>query len=50
LRRWATEHLVSADINLIFKRRETGFYKALGHEEFDEAMAKVVARLQRLRQ
>jgi ribonuclease P protein component len=48
LRRWSQDHCVSADFNLIFKRRETGFYKTLGREEFDEAMAKIGARLLRL--
>ncbi len=55
LRRWGREYLrkaigenLSLDMNLVFKRREIGFYKSLGREEFDEAMAKILVRLQRL--
>jgi ribonuclease P protein component len=56
LRRWGREYLRNTkisgkaawDVNLIFKRMESGFYKAISHEEFDAAMEKLVARLARL--
>lgn len=49
LRRGTVDHALSVDMNLIFKRRESGFYKSLGREEFNEAMEKTMARLQRFR-
>ena len=47
LRRWATDSKLSLDMNLIFKRKEPGFYKSVSHKDFDGAMEKLVARLQR---
>lgn len=46
LRHWASESKSSLDLNLIFKRREKGFYGALSHEEFDEAMEKMLGKLE----
>ena len=34
-------------MNLVFKRRGEGFYKSVSHEEFDGAMDKLVAKLER---
>jgi ribonuclease P protein component len=48
LRQWAAENPLSADINLILKRQEKGFYKSVTHGEFDEAMAKMGAKLARV--
>lgn len=45
LRKWAAQSKKSLDINLIFKRRDKGFYASLSHEEFDGAMLKLVAKL-----
>jgi len=47
LRKWAVGQSCSLDMNLIFKRRGEGFYKSVSHEEFDEAMEKMVAKLER---
>ncbi|MBX3020480.1 MAG: ribonuclease P protein component [Bdellovibrionales bacterium] len=47
LRKWATKSKSSLDMNLIFKRRDKGFYASVSHEEFDEAMEKLVAKLKR---
>jgi ribonuclease P protein component len=46
LRKWARESKKSLDINLIFKRRDKGFYASVSHEEFDGAMDKLAAKLQ----
>jgi ribonuclease P protein component len=52
-RRWGREflrkHLVdkSLDINFVFKRKESGFYKKLNHEDFDGAFAKMATQLSR---
>lgn len=48
LRQWAKGKSLSVDMNLIFKRREPGFYKEIGREEFNGAMEKIVARLLRI--
>lgn len=47
LRKWAARTKGSLDLNLIFKRREKGFYQQVSHEEFDGAMEKLVAKLKR---
>lgn len=47
LRKWCAENKGSLDMNLIFKRKEKGFYKSVSHKEFDGAMDKLVAKLQR---
>ena len=48
LRKWSAREKVSLDLNLIFKRREKDFYKTLSHEEFDEALQKLVGKLERV--
>lgn len=50
LRAWAKQNHLSLDLNLIFKRRDKEFYKALSRGEFDEALDKMVAKLSRLRE
>ena len=47
LRQWSVNKNISLDLNLIFKRREKSFFKALSHEDFDGAMEKLVARIER---
>lgn len=47
LREWSVGQNKSFDVNLIFKRKDKGFYKSVNHEEFDGAMDKMVAKLQR---
>jgi ribonuclease P protein component len=47
LRKWSADFAQSLDVNLIFKRKEKGFYKSVNHKEFDEAMDKFVVKLQR---
>jgi len=47
LRKWAADSKLSLDMNLIFKRKEPGFYKSVSHKDFDGAMDKLVAKLQR---
>ncbi len=46
-RKWHARNRHSLDLNLIFKRKEKGFYKALSHEEFDGALDKLVVKLER---
>lgn len=46
LRRWAKTSRLSLDLNLIFKRRDKGFYATVTHEEFDGAFDKLVAKLE----
>ena len=50
LRKWCTDKNESLDLNLIFKRKDKGFYKSVVHKEFDEAMDKLVVKLQRYRE
>lgn len=45
LRKWAKTSPLSLDLNLIFKRRDKGFYKTVTHEELDGAFDKLVAKL-----
>lgn len=47
LRKWSLKSTCSLDLNLIFKRRDKGFYASVSHEEFDGAMEKLVAKLKR---
>lgn len=47
LRKWHAQNRLSLDLNLIFKRKEKGFYKALSHKDFDGALEKLVAKLER---
>jgi ribonuclease P protein component len=47
LRKWAAGSELSLDLNLIFKRREPGFYKSVSHKDFDGAMEKLVAKIPR---
>jgi ribonuclease P protein component len=47
LRKWRKGNRLGLDLNLIFKRKEKGFYKALSHEEFDGALDKLVSKLER---
>jgi ribonuclease P protein component len=47
LRKWTADAKFSLDMNLIFKRKEPGFYKSVSHKDFDGAMDKLVAKLQR---
>ena len=47
LRKWTAENKYSLDLNLIFKRKEPGFYKSVSHKDFDGAMEKLVVKLQR---
>ena len=47
LREWAIEANLSLDMNLVFKRKEKGFYSAISHKEFDLALAKMVAKVER---
>lgn len=47
LKKWSAVGEKSLDLNLIFKRKEKGFYKSVSHKEFDEAMDKLVAKLAR---
>ncbi len=46
-RRWSAHQSSEKgiDVNMILKRRPKGFYSALTHEEFDEAMARAAAKL-----
>jgi ribonuclease P protein component len=46
-RKWSAETEYSLDINMIFKRKEAGFYRAVDHKEFDGAMEKLVVKLRR---
>lgn len=45
LRKWSAKSAKSLDLNLIFKRRDKGFYSSVSHKDFDGAMEKLVARL-----
>lgn len=53
LRRWGREFFrlrikklkEGLDINLVFKRREPGFYSSMSHKELDEALEKMVKKL-----
>lgn len=45
LRKWAAEVQRGMDMNLVFKRRERGFYSAMKHEELDEALDKLVSKI-----
>lgn len=47
MRKWSAHKNKSLDINIVFKRREKGFYKQLDHKEFDEAFAKLVGKVER---
>lgn len=47
LRKWSADSKASLDLNLIFKRKEPGFYKSVSHKDFDGAMEKMVLKLQR---
>jgi ribonuclease P protein component len=50
LRAWSKRNQLSLDVNVIFKRRDKEFYKAIRHGEFDEALEKMVGKLTRLRE
>ena len=47
LRKWRKTNNLSLDLNVIFKRKEKGFFKALTHEELDGALEKLVAKVER---
>ncbi len=47
LRKWTKRAQKSLDLNLVFKRRDKDFYKQLGHKEFDEALDKMVGKIER---
>jgi ribonuclease P protein component len=47
LRDWSKRNQLSLDLNVIFKRCDKEFYKALRHGEFDEALEKMVAKFGR---
>ena len=47
LRKWSALHEKSLDLNLVFKRKDKGFYKTLDHKEFDEALEKMVGKIER---
>ena len=49
LRKWSVGQRQSVDMNLIFKRQAAGYYTRVSHKDFDEAMDKLVAQLQRRR-
>jgi len=48
-RKWSAETDKSLDLNLIFKRREKGFYLSVNHKDFDGALDKLVVKLERFR-
>lgn len=45
VRQWAAQTALCVDMNLVFKRKQDGFYRELKHREFDEALVKAVAKL-----
>lgn len=47
LRKWTLHHPVSLDLNLVFKRQEKGFYASISHKDFDVAMDRLAAKLER---
>ena len=46
-RKWSAENHKSLDLNLIFKRKEKGFYDSVSHKDFDGALDKLVAKMSR---
>lgn len=46
-RKWSAENDKSLDLNLIFKRKEKGFYASVSHKEFDGALDKLVGKMSR---
>ncbi len=46
-RAYVKENPMSLDLNMVFKRREKGFYASIRHKEFDEALGKLVAKFSR---
>jgi len=47
LRKWPAPFESGVDLNVIMKRKEPAFYRSLEHKDFDVAMEKMVAKLQR---
>ena len=47
LRKWSAKNEKSLDLNLIFKRKDKAFYKMLDHKDFDEALEKMVGKIER---
>ncbi|HMN66947.1 MAG TPA: ribonuclease P protein component [Bdellovibrionales bacterium] len=47
LRRWGSGLKRGLDVNLVIRRRDKEFYKLMAHKEFNEAMDKMAARLER---
>lgn len=46
-RKWCLKNSASLDLNLIFKRKDKGFYASMTHQEFDVAMDKLALKLAR---
>lgn len=47
LRKWSAKSNKSLDLNLVFKRRDKEFYKMMDHKDFDEALEKMVGKIER---
>jgi ribonuclease P protein component len=47
LRKWSKPLNKGLDLNLVFKRKDKEFYKNLDHKEFDEALEKMVGKIER---
>ena len=47
-RKWSADNRKSLDLNLIFKRKDKGFYASVNHKEFDEALDKLVVKMSRV--
>ncbi|NJM09630.1 MAG: ribonuclease P protein component [Bdellovibrionaceae bacterium] len=47
LRKWSGMTKIGLDLNLVFKRKDKAFYKTLDHKDFDEALEKMVGKIER---
>jgi len=47
LRKWSAKRDKGLDLNLVFKRKDKAFYKTLDHKDFDEALEKMVGKIER---
>lgn len=47
LRAWVEKRNQGLDLNVVLKRREAGFYKKMSHKEFDGALERMVAKVER---
>ena len=45
VRRWRADAALSADVNLVFKRRDKAHYRALTHADVDQALGLMVRKL-----